>query len=241
MSYRCKILKKNARIRKNSLLPRKHVARTRKPRPPLPPYLCGRKKLKTILPKTNEMKNQNMKLWAALALGAVCALPAQAQKQKAAVKDTVATVQHGASNMMLNASSESEPRFINVGLPEATGGTVVTENGLSVTYDTYTLRTNQAWRQDGSFAGFLRYGLFWDSIPFMNLLFLLEEYRNQGIGTALVAFWEDRMRKEGFSRVMTSTQSDESAQHFYRKLGYMDTGALVLPEQPMEIILRKEL
>ena len=99
------------------------------------------------------MKNQNMKLWAALALGAVCALPAQAQKQKAAVKDTVATVQHGASNMMLNASSESEPRFINVGLPEATGGTVVTENGLSVTYDTYTLKTNQAWRQDGSFAG----------------------------------------------------------------------------------------
>lgn len=111
------------------------------------------KKLKTTLPKTNEMKNQNMKLWAALALGAVCALPAQAQKQKAAVKDTVATVQHGANNMMLNASSESEPRFINVGLPEATGGTVVTENGLSVTYDTYTLRTNQAWRQDGSFAG----------------------------------------------------------------------------------------
>ena len=38
------------------------------------------------------MKNKNMKLWAALALGAVCALPAQAQKQKAAVKDTVATV-----------------------------------------------------------------------------------------------------------------------------------------------------
>ena len=59
------------------------------------------KKLKTTLPKTNEMKNQNMKLWAALALGAVCALPAQAQKQKAAVKDTVATVQHGANNMML--------------------------------------------------------------------------------------------------------------------------------------------
>ena len=108
---------------------------------------------KTTLPKTNEMKNQNMKLWAALALGAVCALPAQAQKQKAAVKDTVATVQHGASNMMLNASSESEPRFINVGLPEATGGTVVTENGLAVTFDANAVKTNQAWRQDGSFAG----------------------------------------------------------------------------------------
>ena len=120
---------------------------------PCPLTFAAGKKLKTTLPKTNEMKNQNMKLWAALALGAVCALPAQAQKQKAAVKDTVATVQHGASNMMLNASSESEPRFINVGLPEATGGTVVTENGLAVTFDANAVKTNQAWRQDGSFAG----------------------------------------------------------------------------------------
>ena len=69
------------------------------------------------------------------------------------MKDTVATVQHGASNMMLNASSESEPRFINVGLPEATGGTVVTENGLAVTFNANAVKTNQAWRQDGSFAG----------------------------------------------------------------------------------------
>lgn len=120
---------------------------------PCPLTFAAGKKLKTTLPKTNEMKNQSMKLWAALALGAVCALPAQAQKQKAAVKDTVATVQHGASNMMLNASSESEPRFINVGLPEATGGTVVTENGLAVTFDANAVKTNQAWRQDGSFAG----------------------------------------------------------------------------------------
>lgn len=62
-------------------------------------------------------------------------------------------MQHGASNMMLNASSESEPRFINVGLPEATGGTVVTENGLAVTFNANAVKTNQAWRQDGSFAG----------------------------------------------------------------------------------------
>lgn len=53
--------------------------------------------------------------------------------------------------MMLNASDESTPRFINVGLPEATGGTVVTENGMEVSYDTNALRINQAWRQDGSF------------------------------------------------------------------------------------------
>lgn len=57
---------------------------------------------------------------------------------------------HGANNMMLNASSETEPRFINVGLPEATGGTVVTENGMNVTNDVNMLQTKKAWRQDGS-------------------------------------------------------------------------------------------
>lgn len=29
------------------------------------------------------------------------------------------------NNMMLNAADETSPRFINVGLPEGTGGTVV--------------------------------------------------------------------------------------------------------------------
>ena len=100
------------------------------------------------------MKNVNAKLLAATMLFAVCAVPMNAQKKKSkvAVKDTVtAAVSRSASNMMLNASDESTPRFINVGLPEATGGTVVTENGMEVSYDANALSTNRAWRQDGSF------------------------------------------------------------------------------------------
>ena len=30
---------------------------------------------------------------------------------------------------------------------------------------------------DGEFEGWLRFNLFWDNIPFMNLLFVLEEQR----------------------------------------------------------------
>ena len=100
------------------------------------------------------MKNVNTILLAAVILLATCTGSANAQKKKSKVaeKDTViTTVARGASNMMLNASDESTPRFINVGLPEATGGTVVTENGMEVSYDTNALRINQAWRQDGSF------------------------------------------------------------------------------------------
>lgn len=41
--------------------------------------------------------------------------------------------------------------------------------------------------------------------------------------------------------VLTSTLSSEGAQHFYRKRGYVDCGSLLLPGEPLEIILRKEL
>lgn len=56
-----------------------------------------------------------------------------------------------ANNMMMNAGEESEPRFINIGLPELPNGGVVTENGMIVSGDNYILKNNQAWRQDGSF------------------------------------------------------------------------------------------
>ena len=95
--------------------------------------------------------------------------------------------------------------------------------------------------QDENPVGWLRYGLFWDNTPFLNLLFVLESWRGMGFGKALIAHWEDEMRKSGYSRVLTSTQSDESAQTFYRKLGYTDCGALLLPGEPLEILLRKEL
>ena len=33
-----------------------------------------------------------------------------------------------------------------------------------------------------NFAGWLRYNLFWDEIPFMNMLFVIEKFRGIGIG-----------------------------------------------------------
>lgn len=96
------------------------------------------------------------------------------------------------------------------------------------------------WRNDRR-AGWLRYGYFWDELPFMNMLYVHDELRGQGIGTRLVTFWENEMRKSGHERVMTSTLSDENAQHFYRKLGYEDCGCLILPGEPLEILFMKTL
>ncbi len=91
------------------------------------------------------------------------------------------------------------------------------------------------------FIGWLRFNLFWDDIPFMNMLYILEEYRRNGYGKQLVDCWEKEMLKSNYTKVLTSTLSSEQAQFFYRKNGYVDCGSLLLPNEPLEIILMKNL
>lgn len=91
--------------------------------------------------------------------------------------------------------------------------------------------------------GILRYGLFWDNTPFCNLIFIDWAYHRKGYGRKLMEFWEKDMKTKGYGMLMTSTQVDENAQHFYRKLGYKDCGGFVVDvpgyEQPMEMIMVK--
>ena len=90
-----------------------------------------------------------------------------------------------------------------------------------------------------------RYNLFWDNTPFCTLLFVDAEYRGRGHGKRMMAQWEQDMKSQGYGMIMTSTQVDEDAQHFYRKLGYKDCGGFVVDipgyEQPMEMIMIKSL
>ncbi len=95
--------------------------------------------------------------------------------------------------------------------------------------------------EDGNWVGWLRYNLFWDNTPFMNLLFVLDGWRGSGIGKALVLEWEKRMLAAGFENVMTSTASEEYAQHFYEKLGYRAIGGFLLPGEPYELVFAKTL
>ena len=96
-------------------------------------------------------------------------------------------------------------------------------------------------RDNNKIIAWTRYNLFWDNIPFLNMISVLEEYRNTGIGTKLMQFWENDMQNKNFKMVMTSSLSNENAQHFYRKLGYKDSGNLLLEDEPLEIIFTKKL
>jgi GNAT superfamily N-acetyltransferase len=99
--------------------------------------------------------------------------------------------------------------------------------------------------EDDTPVGVMRYNLFWDNTPFLTLIHLEDSHRRKGFGRQAMLFWENEMRLLGYKMVMTSTQVDEEAQHFYRKLGYRDKGCLLLDntpfEQPQEMFMIKVL
>lgn len=90
--------------------------------------------------------------------------------------------------------------------------------------------------------GVLRYGLIWQTHPFLELLFLDAGYRGHGLGGICMRFWEDTMRGMDYRYVLTSTQEDETAKFFYEKLGYKKCGSFIPPEQEAaELIYYKKL
>lgn len=93
--------------------------------------------------------------------------------------------------------------------------------------------------------GTIAHCILWDNLPFMNFIFVKEEYRGQGLATQAIIRWECEMKNQGYKMTLISTQVDEGAQHLYRKLGYIDCGGLVFNntpfDQPMEMFFRKVL
>jgi GNAT superfamily N-acetyltransferase len=89
--------------------------------------------------------------------------------------------------------------------------------------------------------GVLRYGLFWDHIPFINMIMVKESSRNQKIGTKLMDWFENWMIQKHYHSVMTSSLACESGQHFFRGKGYRDCGSLFIEKEGAEILFMKDL
>ena len=90
--------------------------------------------------------------------------------------------------------------------------------------------------------GILRWSLFWQTMPFVDLIFLDDACRGLGWGSRMMANWEETMGRMGYDYGMTSTQADETAKFFYEKLGYRRIGAFLPPDQEAdELIYGKEL
>jgi hypothetical protein len=96
-------------------------------------------------------------------------------------------------------------------------------------------------RKGATLLGSLRFGFFWDRIPFMDMLSVEEPCRCPGTGKGLVDPWETRLAQQGHACGRTSTLAEETAQHFCRKLGYRDAGALLLPGEAPELLFLEAL
>lgn len=98
---------------------------------------------------------------------------------------------------------------------------------------------------NGEEAGIMEYKDFWQGMPYLSLIKILPEYRGKGVGTQAVKILADRLKKEGCKALLTSTQSDERGQCFYRKTGFRECGCLMLENtpysQPMELFFIKIL
>ena len=57
----------------------------------------------------------------------------------------------------------------------------------------------------------------------------------------VIALNKKEMAKAGHRQALTSTQSNEQAQFFYRKIGYTECGALLLPKEALEMFFIKDL
>ena len=100
------------------------------------------------------------------------------------------------------------------------------------------------WEEENP-VGLMHHCLLWDRMPFLNLLYIVEEKRGLGFGKKAMENWEAELKRRGCQIALLSTQADETAQHFYRKLGYRDCGGLIFQDtpfdQPTELFFRKVL
>ena len=85
--------------------------------------------------------------------------------------------------------------------------------------------------------GILRFSLFWQSVPFLDLMYLDEICRGKGHGSRMMTVWEEAMKEKQYEYVMLSTQEDETAKFFYEKLDYRRIGAFLPPEQEADELI----
>ena len=92
--------------------------------------------------------------------------------------------------------------------------------------------------------GHLRLDFLWSKTPFIALIRIQTEYRAQGIGRALLAFVETRLRAAGRDALYSSAMTDATrAQAWHRHMGFEECGMIqgINPGGVGEVFFVKQL
>jgi ribosomal protein S18 acetylase RimI-like enzyme len=89
--------------------------------------------------------------------------------------------------------------------------------------------------------GFIKFYVLWETLPFIEVIILREDGRGRGLGREAVRQWEREMAGRSFTRAVISTPADETAQGFWRRIGYCDCGSLNLSGRPIELFMSRDI
>lgn len=96
----------------------------------------------------------------------------------------------------------------------------------------------------GQLVGYLRLEYLWSVVPYIALIWVVEDQRQQGIGSAMLRYLEDVLRERGHTALYSSSQANEpEPQAWHRHAGFEECGFIVgINEGGIgEIFFRKEL
>ena len=97
---------------------------------------------------------------------------------------------------------------------------------------------------DGQLIGYIRLEYLWSTVPYIGLIFVMEEYQNEGIGRKMLGFLEEHLRAHGHDVLMSSSQANEpNPQAWHRAAGFVECGIILgLNEGGIgEVFFRKRL
>jgi GNAT superfamily N-acetyltransferase len=80
---------------------------------------------------------------------------------------------------------------------------------------------------DGDPAGYARIEYLWSKIPYLGLIWVLEQHRRRGVGRSLLVAIERDARAAGHEFLYSSSQADEPPpQAWHRRMGFAECGMI---------------
>jgi N-acetylglutamate synthase-like GNAT family acetyltransferase len=80
---------------------------------------------------------------------------------------------------------------------------------------------------EGSFIGYLRIEYLWSKYPYIGLISVESGHRRQGIGSGLLLYIEEELKKNGIKALYSSSQVNEALpQEWHRRMGFVECGMI---------------
>jgi GNAT superfamily N-acetyltransferase len=75
--------------------------------------------------------------------------------------------------------------------------------------------------------GHLWFAFLWSTIPFIDLIYITEDYQKQGLSRILLGYLERYLQARGYNVLYSSSQMDEpEPQAWHRHLGFAECGMI---------------